>query len=329
MKKIITTFCTAALLISCTGCANRIPDSDFSSLINESDNESSAPESTSDSSDSVSDSSDITPENSDSVSENTPESTGGEPESTIPENEEPTLEELIKGFALDEIPLPDGTTLKKTDAVEGFGNPDYSILKFDVGVMRYAKPVFQTNLDDPDSFDWENYTFKEPVENPEDDKLVVVRAGDVLENGMTVKSASTCFEMQQGEPGYKDIMIELEGEQTAEGVIYLREEDDYGIYKDHLEMYIDTTKCENLPMRYDQNGPSSWTYTFPDHKVAINIDGCFYDLGDINEMDVDVSEIFLNSPFAKVKVTFKDPVLRTTETTAVQVRAELVDIEVL
>lgn len=325
MKKIITTFCTAALLISCTGCANRIPDSDFSSLANELNNENSDPESTSENSAGASDSSDNTPENSDSVSESAPESTGGEPESAA----NPQLEMLIKGFTLDEIPLPDGTTLKKTEAVEGFGNPNNSILKFDVGVMRYAKPVFQTNLDDPESFDWDNYTFKEPIEEPEDDKLVVVRAGDVLENGMTVKSASTCFEMQQGEPGYKDIMIELEGEQTAEGVIYLREEDDYGIYKDHLEMYIDTTKCENLPMRYDQNGPSSWTYTFPDHKVAINIDGCFYDLGDINEMDVDVSEIFLNSPFAKVKVTFKDPVLRTTETTAVQVRAELVDIEVL
>lgn len=323
MKKIITTLCTAALLISCTGCANQIPDSDFSSLVNELNNENSAPESTSDSSAGASDSSDSTPENSDGVTESAPESTA--PESAA----NPQLEMLIKGFALDEIPLPDGTTLKKTDAVDGFGNPDYSILEFNVGVMRYAKPVFQTNLDDPDSFDWENYTFKEPVEEPEEDKLVVVRAGDVLENGMTVKSANTWFEMQQGEPGYKQIEIELEGEQTAEGVIYLREEDDYGIYKDHLEMYIDTTKCENLPMRYDQNGPSSWTYTFPDHKVAINIDGCFYDLGDINEMDVDVSEIFLNSPFAKVKVTFKDPVLRTTETTAIRVRAELLDIEVL
>ncbi len=323
LVQVLTTLCTAALLISCTGCARKIPESDFSSLVNELENENSDPESTSENSDSA-------PENSDSVSESTPENTGGEPESAAPESAaNPQLEMLIKGFALDEIPLPDGTTLKKTDAVDGFGNPDYSILKFDVGVMRYAKPVFQTNLDDPDSFDWDNYTFKETVDDTAEDRVVVVRAGDVLENGMTVKSAGMYFEVQQGEPGYKQIEIELEGEQTAEGVIYLREEDDYGIYKDHLEMYIDTTKCENLPMRYNQYGSASWTYTFPDHKIAMTVDGCFYDLGDINEIDVDVSEVFLDSRFAKVKVTFKDPVLLLTEAEAVQVRAELVDIEVL
>lgn len=319
MKRIITAICIAALLSSLTGCNNETASDGGTSP--------SIPESTSTDSSgstvSMPESSESAPESTDSAPEDT--------ESTVPENEtgEPTLEELIEGFSLDEIPLPDGTTLKKTDAVEGFGSAEYSILKFDVGVMRYCKPVFQTNLDDPEGFDWENYTFKEPVEVPEEDRVVVVRAGDVLENGMTVKSASTYFEMQQGEPGYKQIKIELEGEQTAEGVIYLREEDGYGIYKDHLEMYIDTTKCENLPMRYNQHGPTSWTYTFPDHKVALTVDSCFYDLGDINEIDVDVSEVFLDSRFTKVKVTFKDPVLLVTESTAVQVRAELVDIEVL
>ena len=61
----------------------------------------------------------------------------------------------------------------------------------------------------------------------------------------------------------------------------------------------------------------------------MSINGTFYDIGDINEIDVDVSEVFLDSPFAKVKVTFKDPVLRLTETTAIKVAAELVDIEVI
>lgn len=60
----------------------------------------------------------------------------------------------------------------------------------------------------------------------------------------------------------------------------------------------------------------------------MTIDGTFYDIGDINDIDIDVSDVFRDSPFAKVKVTFKDPVLRITESTAVKVMAELVDIEV-
>lgn len=317
MKKIITAICVAGLLAALTACNNdTAPVGDISSSIPENTN---STDSTAESTDSDSESTESVPESSESVLE------------SIPENETSgsKLEKLIEAFSLDELTLPDGTVLKKTDAVDGVGSEDYSVLKFDVGVLRYCKPVFQSSYDDPDSFDWDNYTFLEPVEEPEEDRVVTVRAGDVLENGMTVKSAFTYFEVQFGEPYYKDSEIQLEGEQTVEGIVYLREEDDYGAYKDHMELYVDAAKCENLPMRYEQNGPSVWTHTFPDHKIALTIDGTYYDIGDINETDVDVSEVFLDSPFAKVKVTFKDPVLRIIETTAIKVRAELVDIEVI
>ena len=312
MKKIITAICVTALLASLTACSNEtVSDGTSPSAPDSGTTSDVIPESSGDS--------DSAPESTDSVPE-------GEPDI---ETGEPTLEQLIDGFALDELTLPDGTVLKKTEAVDGLGGDGYCILKFDVGVVHYCKPVFQSSYDDPDSFDWDNYTFLEPVEEPSEDRNVTVRAGDVLENGMTVKSAYTHFEVQFGELYYKGSTIELEGEQTVEGIVYLREEDDYGVYKDRMELYVDTTKCENLPMRYQQYGPPVWTYTFPDHNIALTVDGTFYDIGDINETDVDVSEVFLDSPFAKVKVTFKDPVLRITESTAVKVMAELVDIEVL
>lgn len=310
MKKIITAICVTALLASLTACNNE--------TASDSGNSSPAPGSTS--------SNLSTPENSDN--------SDSAPEEGVPERDDemgkPTLEELIGGFSPDVLPLPDGTMLNKTEAVDGMGSADYSILKFDVGVVHYCKPVFQSSYDDPDSFDWENYAFLEPVEEPEENRNVTVRAGDVLENGMTVRSAFTYFETSSAENLYYKLSeVELEGEMTVEGIVYLREEDDYGVFKDDIELYVDTTKCENLPMRYDQYNASVWTHTFPDHKIALTIDGDYYDLGNINETDVDVSEVFLDSPFAKVKVTFKDPVLRITETATANVVAELVDIEVL
>ncbi|MBD5130144.1 MAG: hypothetical protein HDT43_09495 [Ruminococcaceae bacterium] len=321
MKKIITALCVTALLASLTACSKE--ENNGSGIPIYPSSGSTSPESSGDSE--SSDNSDSSPES----TESTPESLDSA--GFVPDVEpgEPTLEQLIDGFPLDEITLPDGTVIKKTEATEGLGSADYSILKFDVAVVHYCKPIFQSNLDDPDSFDWENYAFLDPAEEPAESRNVTVRAGDVLENGMTVKTAYTYFEAAQGEQYYKDSRIELEGEQTAEGIIYLREEDDYGVFKDHLEFYADTAKTDDLPMRYDQYGTSTWTHTFPERKVAITSDGDFFDLGDINEINVDVSEIFLDSPFARVKVTFKDPVLRITETASIRVMAELVDIELL
>lgn len=115
MKKIITAIRAAALLVSLTGCNNETASNGGTSPL-------------------------------------IPERTSSE--STVTEIEtSPTLDELIAGFSLDEIPLPDGTILKKTEAVDETGSADYPILKFGVSVMRYCKPVFQSSFDDPDSFD--------------------------------------------------------------------------------------------------------------------------------------------------------------------------------
>lgn len=322
MKKIISTICIAALLSTLTACNNETASG--GSL----DSGISAPESTNNLS-SVPEKSDSTPESSDSDPEST-DST--DVSASVPEEEfsEPTLEELIEGFKPDELTFPDGTVIKKTEAVEGMGSADYSILKFDVAVMQYCNPVFQSSYDDPDSFDWENFTFLDPVDEPSGSRVVTVRAGDTLDNGMTVKSAFTFFESSgMGDLYYKLSEIQLDGEQVLEGILYCREEDDYGAYAGDVELYVDTTKCENVPMRYQQYGPSAWTYTFPEYKVALTIDGVYYDFGNIDECEVDLSDVFRDSPFAKVKVTVKDPLLRITESTARRLTAELVDIEVL
>lgn len=322
MKKIITVICAAALLSSLTGCNNETASDGGTSR--------STPESASTDSNG---STVGTPESSESAPEST-DSVPETPESTVPENEtgEPTLEELIGRFTPDVLTLPDGTELNKTEAVWGVGGESYAILKFNVGVMRYCDPVFQSSYDDPDSFDWENYTFLQPVEQYEDreQNIRVVKAGDVLENGMTVKSAYIDFESgMSNDLYYKWSKIELEGEQTVEGILYLREEDNYAAFKDHLELYIDATKCEYLPMHYQQYGTRAWTFAYHEHKVAVTVDGCYYDLGSINECTLDLSDVFLDSPFAKVKAVIKDPVLKISESAAPQVTAELVNIEVL
>lgn len=116
---------------------------------------------------------------------------------------------LIPFFAT-EISFPDGSVLRKSQAASTPPNDKFPVLEYDFGFLRYADSY-------SDSADYDNAWFK-------------VKAGDILDNGMTVKSANYLVAWYDGETRFYSSEAELTGEVEAEGVLYCQEED-FGDFK--------------------------------------------------------------------------------------------------
>lgn len=113
-------------------------------------------------------------------------------------------------FFASEISFPDGSVLRKSQAASTPPNDKFPVLEYDFGFLRYA-----------DSYsDWADY----------DNTWFKVKAGDILDNGMTVKSANYLVAWYDGETRFYSSEIELTGEVEAEGVLFCYEED-HGDYK--------------------------------------------------------------------------------------------------
>lgn len=148
----------------------------------------------------------------------------------------------LNAYPSEEVYFPDGSTEEKGTAVRTYGTAEQPILEYDFGFLRYAKPVFQSSLDDPDCFDFESYTFKDPVgvniENPE---YFRVKAGDVLENGMEVESANYMVTWKDGEQSFVKSKIALKGEAVYDGILMCRQGEDYAENVYDLVFYADPT----------------------------------------------------------------------------------------
>ncbi|MBD5104046.1 MAG: hypothetical protein HDT47_04180 [Ruminococcaceae bacterium] len=127
---------------------------------------------------------------------------------------------VIDSYYYDKISLPDGSTLSPSEASETFGSTSSPGLIFDFAFMRYAEPVFSHTIDDPDIYDFDTFSF-----NVSDEDLIYispdyfkVQAGDVLQNGLTVKSASFGIECGGGQ-NISTSKITLDGEITIEGIL--------------------------------------------------------------------------------------------------------------
>ena len=127
---------------------------------------------------------------------------------------------VIDSYYYDNIPLPDGSTLSPSEASETFGSTSSPGLIFDFAFMRYAEPVFLSTIDNPDIYDFDKILF-----NAYDEDLIYispdyfkVQAGDVLQNGLTVKSASFGVECGGGQ-NISTSKITLDGEITIEGIL--------------------------------------------------------------------------------------------------------------
>ena len=150
----------------------------------------------SDSTENESNSSQTTTESS---SQTSPESssTSSESSSSAPaENvHDPETQALIDEFEYDTLPGFDGEDVSKNDAVGAIKSDSSGMifLTYDFAYLRYAKPIYKSTFDDPNIYNPETGEFDgvDSSRSVSDPDFFKVKAGDVLENGLTVKDAET------------------------------------------------------------------------------------------------------------------------------------------
>lgn len=174
-------------------------------------------------------------------------------EEWISEQEEEYAEELA---ALpDEIPLPDGSTIPKSELFA----PEWrngTSPRLDFAFIRYAEPIFVSTFDDPDIVDPETFEIKGDIQQSIEPQWIRVQAGDVLENGLRVVSAETPCRSSTNEDGSTFVQlgsgeIRTEGEMTFEGILqYYNGSEYYGYGDYYLNFYPDSTKYR-IPIIYN------------------------------------------------------------------------------
>ncbi|MCM1055484.1 MAG: hypothetical protein NC394_08185 [Bacteroides sp.] len=183
----------------------------------------------------------------------------------------------------DAVSLPDGSSASKTDASRIYGSKEQPMLEFNFGFLRYAEPIMQSTLDDPDCFDFDTGEFKEPtdtvIENPD---YFRVKAGDVLENGMTVESANFKVTWDGGEQRFLESIVVLGGDVSLEGILLCRQNSEtvngeYDLAYD-LVFYPDPVKEAPLPVFWDPDGDQRLQTVILD-EAAFTADSPAFSLG--------------------------------------------------
>lgn len=155
----------------------------------------------------------------------------------------------VNSYPENEISLPDGTVVSKTEAVKTYTDNEMPVLEFNFGFLRYAKPVFQNSIDDPDCYNYDTWTFNNPVDIIIDDPdYFRVEAGDVLENGMTVDSANYKVMWKNEEQTFVESEVSISGECVYEGILMCRQGENYAEDVYDLVFYADPTGDNLLPV---------------------------------------------------------------------------------
>lgn len=253
-------------------------------------------------------------------------STSDSPETSV----DPQTQVLIDAFTLDSFTAPDGSTVDKSEAVYAYGSEESGItltIGYDFSYMRYAEPLFDTTFDNPNLIDWDTLEFNTDIGFlVENTNYFKVKAGDTLENGLTVESAQYWIN-SAGEMFSSEIV--LSGELALEGILYcVAENPDYVDEQGDLMFFADSTKSSFVPM---PNSPIDFTEKWTDtsDNFAAVFDGKRIHFGNINDVSVDLSDTFRNSSYVEAKITMKGVRVMYTENGGGFVYAEPVDVEVI
>lgn len=285
MKKFTSVLISLAVIMSLTACSNsqNVSDNSTTNSIESSANNSSENNS---------------PEN----SENSESSQNSSAPAVSPKTQA-----LIDAFSLENIPAPDGGTLDKSEAVYAQANNDGSTtyaVGFDFSYIRFAKPLYDNTLKNPGLVNWDTLEFNTDIESTvEDPEYFKVKAGDKLDNGLTVTSANYWVDLT-GQILSSEIIFD--GEITLEGVLYCYPETtDYIDSKGDLTFFADSVKSEYVPVP-----PMLYSFTEewadPNEKFGAVYDGKKISFGNISEVPIDLSDLFKDSSYAEVKVTMKN-----------------------
>lgn len=222
------------------------------------------------------------------------------------------------------IAAPDGGTLSKDDAVSADGH----FLKFDHSYIRYAKPIFKNTLDDSELINWKTLEFRDdPYAIVENTNYFKVRAGDKLENGLTIKSAE--YETFPNGIAGRSLII-FDGEIALEGILYCHPDDGYNVTKGQLEFWADATKCDSIPLPCGSPYETNQVDSFVDSvsEFAIICDGGPITVGNVDDMSIDLSGIIAPGEWAKAKITIRDLHKGWSESSSFLSCAELVSVEI-
>ncbi len=243
---------------------------------------------------------------------------GGDTQSTSSVVLDPETIKLIDGFPLDTFVGFDGKEVKKTDAVGAMQGEDGQItyLTYDFAYLRYAKPVWKNTLLNADLIDWETFEFNDDtarrISAP---NYFSVKAGDVLDNGLSVKNATTIFYPQRvdGENGGSGLEIcqsrstvNFEGQLTLNGILhYVAEDTDYVDMGGDLFFYADPSDGKLItPSKENIKMERLVSIVDPETKFALLCDGQRFYLGNVNEGNViDLSGVINSGEYRNATVT--------------------------
>lgn len=258
--------------------------------------------------------------NSDVQPANSPDQTGSDNENSGSEPEQPGwhysgeegFKDMIGIFEMDDIEAPGGI-LKKADADYLYGNSERVVcVGYDFSYLRKVRPYFRNTFDEPGMINWETMEISDAREHgpvPTSDYFKI-KAGDVLENGLTVKTAQTAFGFA-GDGLISDMKVELDGEITVEGILKCMPEDEYIIGKGELIFYPDSAKHSDIFAYYEEYPFEPWTYVDPEYKFAMSYNGEPLYLGLVDNAPGGVSDLFANDTYIKAKVTVSDIYFKT------------------
>ncbi len=217
-------------------------------------------------------------------------------------------EELIEKFPLDEIQAPDGTTLFKGDAIGAYDNR----ICFDTAFVRYAYPLFESTDTSDHLFDWETYEFNENLIKSESTDYFLIKKGDILSNGLVASNTESVFEAMNFSDEAGNIKkgvwllkssVEFEGEVTIEGVLYCFPGiPEYIDVQGDLKLYPNPTVDTKILVPYNTVQMPT-RIVDPNRNYALIFDGVAFNLGNINEIAVDIKSLFEENDYVYCKVT--------------------------
>lgn len=219
------------------------------------------------------------------------------------------------------------------------GNPRHkddefvqTIIKFDFGYMRYARPYFYCSKDDFPDDEQLDALDKQFAELPEKEWFKIA-AGDKLDCGLTVKSVEYLRYPIVHTPLIHQ-KVEFDGELTLEGVLFITTNtNDYltGAGAGWLEFFPDSSQTEGLPVVstfYDVENDHR-RYSVDKYYVENDCGAYPWLVGHIDDGTVDRQSIFGEDGAARVRVTLKNLNADTHDSDFLltEFRGEIVDIE--
>lgn len=230
---------------------------------------------------------------------------------------DPETQAIIDEFEYDTLTGFDGEDVSKNDAVGAIksdgGGTIY--LTYDFAYLRYAKPIFKTTMDDPDVYNPETGEF-DGVESItiSDPDYFKVKAGDVLENGLTVKDAETIiFPVNAIDVNGNSKLtmcqnrsvVNYDGQLTLSGILHCQKGDDYMVAEGDLIFFPDPSDGKLfVPSRDVADNTMLLQIVDPENDFAVCMDGERIFLGNINaENAPDVSGIIGKGEYKRVTVT--------------------------